>query len=162
MEIQNVSTLYELKTIEQFVADIWRECYAHILQEAQIAYMLDRFLRAEFMFEQVQKKSAAYYVCTIEDIPVAFFATQFAKNDLRIDKLYVTKEYRNKGITKTILAFLKTSREDIHSFSLMVNKYNQPAIAAYQKLGFQIVDSLVTDIGNNYIMDDYKMELRRV
>jgi hypothetical protein len=29
---------------------------------------------------------------------------------------------------------------------------------AYQKIGFEIIEELVIDIGNGFIMDDYKME----
>jgi hypothetical protein len=29
----------------------------------------------------------------------------------------------------------------------------------YKKLGFGIVEGIVTDIGNGFVMDDYKMRL---
>ena len=41
---------------------------------------------------------------------------------------------------------------------LTVNKYNQYTIDAYNKWGFKTVDSVVTDIGNGFVMDDYIME----
>jgi ribosomal protein S18 acetylase RimI-like enzyme len=40
---------------------------------------------------------------------------------------------------------------------LNVNKYNS-AIQFYSKIGFSIIDSVVINIGNGYIMDDYVME----
>jgi ribosomal protein S18 acetylase RimI-like enzyme len=42
---------------------------------------------------------------------------------------------------------------------LNVNKYNK-AKFFYKKLGFKITIEEVIDIGNNYIMDDYVMELK--
>jgi ribosomal protein S18 acetylase RimI-like enzyme len=42
---------------------------------------------------------------------------------------------------------------------LNVNKYNK-AQFFYNKLGFTISKEEVIDIGNNYIMDDYVMELK--
>ena len=41
---------------------------------------------------------------------------------------------------------------------LTVNKNNINAIRAYEKLGFKNIESLVSDIGNGFVMDDFKME----
>jgi len=38
-----------------------------------------------------------------------------------------------------------------------VNKRNVRAIKAYQRNGFEIADSVVTDIGGGFVMDDYVM-----
>ena len=48
--------------------------------------------------------------------------------------------------------------DGLQSVYLTVNKQNHGPIAVYKKLGFQIVDSVETDIGNGFIMDDYIME----
>jgi ribosomal protein S18 acetylase RimI-like enzyme len=41
---------------------------------------------------------------------------------------------------------------------LTVNKQNSKAIKAYQRNGMRIADSVVTDIGGGYVMDDFVME----
>jgi RimJ/RimL family protein N-acetyltransferase len=40
---------------------------------------------------------------------------------------------------------------------LSVNKRNTKAITAYKRNGFVIVESVVTDIGGGFVMDDYVM-----
>ena len=40
---------------------------------------------------------------------------------------------------------------------LSVNKHNTRAIAAYRRNGFVIAESVVTDIGGGFVMDDYVM-----
>lgn len=42
---------------------------------------------------------------------------------------------------------------------LTVNKGNERAIKVYEKFGFIKTDSIVTDIGNGYVMDDYVYRL---
>ena len=42
---------------------------------------------------------------------------------------------------------------------LTVNKKNKTK-DKYLHWGFKIIDSVVSDIGNNYVMDDYIMELK--
>lgn len=39
-----------------------------------------------------------------------------------------------------------------------MNKYNTASIKVYKNLGFIIADSIVADIGNGFVMDDYIME----
>lgn len=41
---------------------------------------------------------------------------------------------------------------------LTVNKHNINSINAYKKWGFKTIDSVVTDIGSGFVMDDYIME----
>ena len=41
---------------------------------------------------------------------------------------------------------------------LTVKKDNQNSVNAYIKWGFKTVDSVVTDIENGFVMDDYIME----
>lgn len=46
------------------------------------------------------------------------------------------------------------------SIYLTCNKYNKHSLAVYEKFGFQWIDSVQTDIGNDFIMDDYILEYR--
>ena len=41
---------------------------------------------------------------------------------------------------------------------LTVNKHNELAIRAYRGTGFDVIDSVETDIGEGFVMDDYIME----
>ena len=41
------------------------------------------------------------------------------------------------------------------SVYLTVNKHNDRAVAVYKKIGFELTDSVVTDIGSGFVMDDY-------
>lgn len=52
--------------------------------------------------------------------------------------------------------------DGLESIYLTVNKNNTNTISAYIKLGFEIVDSIITDIGSNFVMDDYIMEKKPI
>jgi RimJ/RimL family protein N-acetyltransferase len=58
------------------------------------------------------------------------------------------------------MSFLENKRVEIacKSIDLTVNKYNTNSIKAYEKMGFEKIDSVVMDIGNGYVMDDYVMK----
>jgi ribosomal protein S18 acetylase RimI-like enzyme len=69
-------------------------------------------------------------------------------------------ETQGKGFGKFMIdEVIKIAKENHQKgVFLNVNKYNK-AQFFYQKLGFIITKEEVIDIGNNYIMDDYQMEL---
>ena len=46
------------------------------------------------------------------------------------------------------------------SIRLTVNKNNLNTIKTYNKWGFETIDAVVNDIGNNFVMDDYIMEFK--
>ena len=60
---------------------------------------------------------------------------------------------------KAVFAFLdeQVKINMLQGMYLTVNKYNEHAIDVYKHYGFKIVDSVVTDIGNGFVMDDYIM-----
>ena len=50
------------------------------------------------------------------------------------------------------------NKKGYSSIRLTVNKYNKNTISAYNKWGFRTIDSVVTDIGEGFVMDDFIME----
>ena len=84
-----------------------------------------------------------------------------AAKEVFLSKIYIEKSFRKKGIAKEFINMLKDlyRKPQFNNIWLTVNKYNKGSIAAYQKMGFEIVDEMVTDIGNGFVMDDYKMRL---
>ncbi len=98
-----------------------------------------------------------------ENEVVGFVAYEFNCNEtglLKIHKIYLLPETQGKGFGKfmmdEVLEIAKNNQKK--GVFLNVNKYNSAKLF-YQKLGFKITKEEVIDIGNNYIMDDYIMEL---
>jgi len=79
---------------------------------------------------------------------------------LFLSKIYVLKHYRGKKIGKRAMAFVEEQAKScqLKSIRLTVNKHNTDAIHAYQQLGFKNMGSVVLDIGNGFVMDDFEME----
>jgi RimJ/RimL family protein N-acetyltransferase len=61
-----------------------------------------------------------------------------------------------------MVAFLEDLARDkgLSKISLTVNIHNSNSIKMYEKVGFHICGTAVQDIGNGFVMDDYKMEKR--
>ena len=92
--------------------------------------------------------------------PAGYIALVPGKNELFISKLYVTKENRGKGYGRQAVEFIEKLACDrgFRKMSLNVSKNNIDSIEAYKKLGFKIIRPVVMDIGDGFVMDDYRME----
>ena len=66
---------------------------------------------------------------------------------------------RGSGTGRAAMAFIEelARQQGFGRLWLTVNKGN-PAIQAYERLGFRVAEAIVMDIGNGYVMDDFRME----
>lgn len=161
MEIRDITEPYAIKQLAALAEEVWTEYYTPIIGAAQTAYMIKRFQSEEAITRQINEGyhySAAY----AEGIPAGYCATRYEPKHSRVflSKLYVLKRFRRQGLAGALLAHNRNSLEAIpvQTVYLTVNKHNAESIAAYKRMGFTIRDSIVTDIGEGYVMDDYVME----
>ncbi len=145
IEISNISTIAQI---------IWPIAYKDILESNQIKYMLDKFLSINAIHENI-KDGYTYVLIKENDIRMGFFAYKFINDHIFLSKLYILPKFQKLGIAKSVISHLKNFNQPIR---LTVNKYNKIAIMVYEKLGFKRIDSVVTDIGSGFVMDDYIYE----
>jgi GNAT superfamily N-acetyltransferase len=81
------------------------------------------------------------------------------KNCTRLHKLYLLPESHGKGLGKLLLDKVEylAQKNQSNTISLNVNRFNK-AYFFYQKMGFKILEEEDLEIGNSYLMEDYKME----
>jgi len=160
IKIIKVSDENPVSIVEALAHSIWREHFTPIIGSPQVEYMLEKFQSREALLNQIEKQGFLYYL--LEDKNgnwVGYFAVVPRQKDLFLSKLYITAENRGKGFGRRALEFIETFARDncLSMITLTVNKNNTGSINAYKKLGFVVTDSLVTDIGNGFVMDDYRM-----
>ncbi len=149
-----VETKENIKKISKMSRTIWTEAYEKILSKEQIDYMLTTFLSVPSIKDQINT-GFEYYIIK-GDKPVGFAAIKDETDKIFLSKIYIYKEYRNQGFMRGFIEKIKERNKPIY---LTVNKYNLDAIKAYQKMGFEIKNEIITDIGKGYVMDDYVLEL---
>ena len=159
MKIVNVkSDLIEIAS--NFARNVFIEYYTSLIGINQAQYMADLFLSKEAISKLIDK-GAIFKLVINEDKILGISEYLPEEKRIFLSKLYVSKEYRNKGIGKMMLEdcikyAINNNKESIY---LTVNKGNINSIGIYKHIGFKIIDSVKNDIGNNYYMDDYIMEL---
>lgn len=159
MDIIPATTQIQFQTIERLAKTIWYEHYPSIISLEQIDYMLKSFNSVE-AFQNHSKTGTLFFYMTYNQEPVGYVAITPETDFLFINKLYLLKDFRGKGIAKKTLDFIETKAKsfNLSCIKLFVNKYNSNSILAYEKMGFIKVKSMITDIGNGFVMDDFEME----
>lgn len=144
----------EITQLSRLAHEIWHECFISIISYEQIEYMASLFLSPEAISENIRH---GYIYRVLKDEEKMFGFTASVKEDGRIflSKLYLLKDYRGKGYGRMLVEDV-ISLYDEDEIYLTVNKYN-PAYDLYLHLGFEVTDSVVTDIGGGFVMDDYIM-----
>lgn len=141
---------------------IWPKAFKDILSNDQIDYMLDWMYNVQTLEEQVQT-GFLYYVVKENGVARGFLGLEPNYPDadiLRIHKLYVLPEDQGKGLGRVLLnqAIDVAFDLDLHTLHLNVNRFNK-AVKFYEHCGFKITGEEDIDIGKEYLMEDYIMEL---
>jgi GNAT superfamily N-acetyltransferase len=136
-----------------------------LIGRAQVDYMVSKFQSSAAMAGQMRE---GYEYFAIQQgpngrgsRPIGYCAVQPqpAQNSLFLSKLYLLRDARGAGTGRECMEFIEqlARRRGLTLLWLTVNKGN-PAVKAYERLGFRIAADLVMDIGGGFVMDDYRME----
>lgn len=156
-----VETDEQITELCNLAKEIWNEYSICFISQEQIDYMLDKFQSEQAIKGQIRFQKYKYFFLEEDGQNIGYFAIQPKKDELFLSKIYIVKDYRGQGYFRKAFnnAITKLAIEmELSKITLTVNKYNLPAICIYEKVGFNRVDSIETDIGNGYVMDDYVYE----
>jgi len=157
------ATITDIPLIQEIAHKTWPNTYGSILSQEQLDYMLDLMYSYASLLEQLKTKPL-FFLAQEEDSFLGFTSCEnnYLNNKVtRIHKIYILPEAQGKGVGKAlvdkVVALAKENQSNI--ISLNVNKFNK-AVSFYKKVGFKIVAEEDLDIGDGYLMEDYKMELK--
>jgi diamine N-acetyltransferase len=151
----------DLPAVSRLAGVIWRACYPGIITHDQIDYMLARMYALDVLRDEIRNCGIHYDLLLVDGSP-AGFASHGPTSEpgvMKLHKLYLLPELHSRGLGSRLLQHVvrEVRAAAGRRLVLCVNKRNARAIAAYQRNGFTIVESVVTDIGSGFVMDDYVM-----
>ena len=146
----------EINELAELASEIWHEYWPCILTAEQIDFMVEKFQSKKAIKEQIKNENYTYYFIKVDNEIAGYVGVSDKKDYLFLSKLYIRKEFRHQGLGR--LAFNEIKNLGFKKIRLTVNKYNKNTINAYLKYGFKTIDSVVSDIGCGFVMDDYIME----
>ena len=161
IEITKVKYYLELAEVAELADKIWHEFFVSILSGGQIDYMVEKFQSLNAMTDQIENQHYSYFAVREDGELIGYIGMKPEQDDrFFLSKLYLRSDKRGRGTASLMMK--RVFEEAVKSWKKRgyrtVNKHNDHAVAVYKKIGFSIIDDVVTDIGSGYVMDDYIME----
>jgi diamine N-acetyltransferase len=159
IDIRKVGT--EAVSIIQNLANItWPVAYGDILSPQELDYMMELMYSKASLQKQMEKGHQFVLAYDAEN-PVAFASYSPKQNNsaiYKLHKLYILPNQQKKGIGKLLIHYIT---KDIPATTLQLNIHrNSKAVYFYEKLGFKIIAQEDINIGNDFYMHDYVMEMK--
>ncbi|MGB8369536.1 MAG: N-acetyltransferase family protein [Limisphaerales bacterium] len=155
------ATEADLPAIAKLAGVIWRACYPGIITSEQIDYMLARMYALDVLRDEIRSQGVRYDLLLVDGKPAGFasYGPTSEPGAMKLHKLYLLPELHGRGLGSRLLQPVEREVRagGMRRLMLSVNKRNARAIDAYQRNGFVTADSVVTDIGGGFVMDDYIM-----
>jgi GNAT superfamily N-acetyltransferase len=147
-----------ISSVESLARKIWPEHYTPIIGKAQVDYMLGKFQSRKAISSQLDEGYFYYLIHSSSGEPIGYLSVTPQDSDFFLSKFYIVSFHRGKGYGRQTMDFVQTlaQKRGFARITLTVHKRN-PSVAVYQKMGFSILHPIVTDIGEGYVMDDFRM-----
>lgn len=149
----------DIAKIAHLAQSIWTAHYPPIIGQQQVSYMLENFQSTAAISKEIHSGSR-YYIVEKNHQAIGYFAIIMSNPEsIKISKLYIESQQQRSKTGQMIIQFIEdyALRHEISSIWLTVNRANRQAINFYVKQKFISEGVIVQDIGNGFIMDDYKM-----
>lgn len=153
----------DIPLIRALAEKIWPNTYRELLSPDQIEYMMQWIYSPTSLENQITEKKHQFLIVEEEDQPIGFASYSAADEAgvYKLHKLYVMTAEQGKGLGKIIINFIVKKLQQVGAHAIQLNvKRDNKAKYFYEKLGFEIIEEVDIDIGNNYFMRDYIMEKR--
>lgn len=149
-----------ISRVETLAKKIWPEHYVPLIGQPQVDIMLQKFQSKEAVQEQIRQGFVYYLIQDSDQFDIGYLALVPNPGETYLSKFYLAKEIRGKKYGCQAMEFVKewARQKGAHKITLTVHKRN-PSVQIYQKMGFRIIEPIVTDIGSGFFMDDYRMQL---
>ena len=156
----SVASESQLGIIQNLAKVIWPDAYGAILSQNQLDYMMEMMYSNDSLRSQILSNNV-FLLAEIENKIVGFASYELNyqnSSSTKIHKLYVLPEIQGKGVGKGFMQYIQNIalKQANSALILNVNKYNK-AKDFYLHNGFEIAESVVVQIGNGYVMDDFIM-----
>lgn len=155
------ATFIDIEIIRSLALEIWPKTYADTYSPQQVIYMLNKwFSEASIQSQMIAGHQYLLINAGIQHIGFASYS-EVAPSVFKLHKIYVLPVYQGLGAGKFTMEKIiaELTAKNAAALTLNVNHHN-PAKAFYEQLGFTVIKTEFSEVGNGYISNDYVMELK--
>lgn len=161
MELRVCSSDEDIRALAALATEIWHEYFVSIITKEQIDYMVEKFQSYPALKKAIEEEHYTYFLAYEGGATIGFCGVKPEQDRLFLSKLYLHQNARGKGLSSILLkqAISFAREQGKKAIYLTCNKFNQHSLDVYRAKGFRDIDSVQTDIGRGFIMDDYILQL---
>lgn len=135
----------------------WHETYAAIISRQQINYMLEQFYAEPVLRRQMQNPLHHFSIVTTNDAVMGYSHCIEDETNLhlmKLSKLYILPAAQGSGAGQLLLHHAEGICRRLGKMILTLNVNRQnPAVAFYKKMGFEIVQEVDIPLGEFWLND---------
>lgn len=155
------ATEADLPAIAHLAGVIWRAVYPTIVTIEQIEFMLARMYALDKLRDEIRAQGIRFYRLIVDGQLMGYssIGPTGTPGVCKLHKLYLRPELHGRGLGSRLLQHAEAEARGLGATRLIlaVNKRNARAIAAYQRNGFTVAESVLTEFGGGFVMDDFIM-----
>lgn len=140
---------------------IWQHAYAGMITQKQIDYMLAQRYNAPHLLTELSQPGLWWDQALVTGERVGFSSCYLTDTpgEIKLDKVYVHPDWQRDGVGGALIERVvgRGRAACCDTLVLAVNKQNVRAIAAYERKGFSVRESVCVNIGGGFVMDDFIM-----
>lgn len=139
----------------------WPQTYGEILSGAQLTYMLEKMYSIAAL-EKNYADGVRFFLLEEAGTALGFAAVEHnykTAGRSHLHKIYVLPDAQGKNVGRLLMNHLlhDAGQFGANQITLNVNRHNK-ALHFYNKLGFEISETVDINIGNGYLMEDYVLK----
>lgn len=141
------------------INEIWAQYFSDFFEKEKLDYILS-FNIPEVIKDEIKIDNSRYFFIKKDNEIIGFVQLQYYSWLFALKRIYIKKEFRNKSYGYQIFQKVKeiALAENNKVISILVNQNDEKMIKTFEKWGFKKVDTLTRYIGDDFYLEDYKME----
>jgi GNAT superfamily N-acetyltransferase len=151
----------DIPLLRDLAGRIWRAHYPPIIGAAQTEAMLARMYDAGTIRREMTELGYAWSVVRLDGEAIGYLSWlhEPAAASVKLSKLYLDPARHGSGIGAAMLAHVEREALALGArrIYLFVHKRNAKALRAYERNGFTREADVVTEFGDGFVMDDWRM-----
>jgi len=150
----------DIEIIRNLALEIWPRTYSQLFSPQQVIYMLNIWFSEASLLKQMRDQHQFTLIYS-GSFPIGFAScSEVRPYVFKLHRIYILPAYQGLGAGKCIMNHIIKEIKSGNASSLILNiTQNNPAKAFYEQLGFQVVRTESTKVGNGIMINDFVMEL---
>jgi diamine N-acetyltransferase len=145
----------DLEAVRYILRETWKESYSSFIPVDDLLAYFNEQYTSQKLVEQYSDTNVVGFVAEYDDVIAGYEKTYFSEKENRfyVHQLYVLPAYHNLGLGSTLIASAAERAQSMKLDKIWIGVMvkNEPAIAWYKKMGYEVVENAPFTMGKTTV-----------